>query len=36
MKLGTLIPGREFKAGNTVIQSRAFEVGHAATQGYPK
>ena len=36
MKLGTLIPGREFKAGNTVIQSRAFEVGHATTQGYPK
>ena len=36
MKLGKIILGREFRAGNTVIQSRAFEVGDAATQGYPK
>ena len=35
-KLGRSTRGREVRLGNAVIRSRAFLVGHAAIQSYPK
>ena len=35
-KLGTPIRDREFRLGNNAIRGKAFGVGHAAIQSYPK